>query len=379
MTTDPAFSRDTSLPELFQSSHDDGDDDDDDEQFHSLLHGTQTAARTKPFAAPVLPCSDYSAFCAPSSACQTPINRSEVMRVRSILQGTPNTAIKTRSCPNQLSDKASETSQALTTPLLQRQWKQQYQSMTAEAKRLGIVIQFPAASQTPSQTTSQNSTSRASRASRASKGGGGGGIVCSSADWTITSYLTLTQAPRFIPEKMWFLVYQREVCPLTGKEHWQGYVQYRKVVNLKAAQFMTGCKDQHMEPTFGSPKQNVAYCTKDDTRKPGTVPFQIGFLQPRYEGVDPSKAMYTYLKNNGVSDQVLLGLPELANVMAHQPVKSSSCVSPLSQQPVGLSNPTIISSHLILVLQGCSKVYTHVKFYFQFIFDIISVPAGTDQ
>ena len=87
----------------------------------------------------------------------------------------------------------------------------------------------------------------------------------------------------------------------------------------------------------------------------------------------------TYLKNNGVSDQVLLGLPELANVMAHQPVKSSSCVSPLSQQPVGLSNPTIISSHLILVLQGCSKVYTHVKFYFQFIFDIISVPAGTDQ
>ena len=41
-------------------------------------------------------------------------------------------------------------------------------------------------------------------------------------------------------------------------------------------------------------------------------------MQPRIEGVDPTKALYNYYKKKGVTDQALLHVPELANVLAHK-------------------------------------------------------------
>lgn len=82
--------------------------------------------------------------------------------------------------------------------------------------------------------------------------------------WCFTSFKRT--APAFVPEKMKYLVYQQEKCPLTGKLHYQGYV------NLKNQSFMTGVKAAlddlaaHLEVARGSLFQNKAYCSKDNTR-----------------------------------------------------------------------------------------------------------------
>ena len=191
-----------------------------------------------------------------------------------------------RSCPSQVSDARSHLSSnslPLTAPLLD--WQYQRQSVLLNERAIDIANQLDI---TGSQIRSQTAISSASQTSslghkstpysRVSSNKGGKRTSLSSVDWLITSYLSITQAPRYIHQKMWFLAYQREICPTTKKEHWQGYVQFRKVVSLNAAQFMTGCKDQHMEPTYGTPEQNLQYCSKEETRMPGTEPFQVGFF-----------------------------------------------------------------------------------------------------
>ena len=182
-----------------------------------------------------------------------------------------------------------------------------------------------------------------------------------SYDWTITSYRDMSKPPRFIMEKMWFLVFQREVCPRSGNHHWQGYVQFRRMVNLKSAQFLVNCPDQHMEAVQSTPQANYDYCTKIDTRLAGTEPYTEGFMQPRIEGVHGDRAMYAHLRAKGVSDAELYKMPELANVMSSKtlsvdPLKDSQVRKRLCYAVLGAT--TIGKSWIV------RRVCEHVCYHF---------------
>jgi len=73
------------------------------------------------------------------------------------------------------------------------------------------------------------------------------------------------------------LVFQRE-CGNAGTHHLQGYCQFTTRKSFKQAQealnkYFAGC---HLEKAKGSPDQNRAYCTKEDSRVEG--PWEFGSI-----------------------------------------------------------------------------------------------------
>lgn len=72
-----------------------------------------------------------------------------------------------------------------------------------------------------------------------------------------------------------YLVYQEEVGE-SGTSHLQGFVQFGNGVTMRSAKNKLGSRTVHLEKLRGTPAQARAYCMKDDTRKPGTQPVELG-------------------------------------------------------------------------------------------------------
>lgn len=71
-----------------------------------------------------------------------------------------------------------------------------------------------------------------------------------------------------------YVVFQREICPETGKEHWQGYAELFKPCRIKQAQTALGIPKAHMEKRMGTRDQAREYCMKEDSRLWG--PYELG-------------------------------------------------------------------------------------------------------
>lgn len=78
------------------------------------------------------------------------------------------------------------------------------------------------------------------------------------------------------PDAVRFFVYQRELAPTTGQLHVQGYVEFNKQTTMSRCKAFLGRPDAHLERANGSSDDNIAYCTKEDSRAPGAAPCQWG-------------------------------------------------------------------------------------------------------
>lgn len=94
--------------------------------------------------------------------------------------------------------------------------------------------------------------------------------------WFVTCYCPTEDCRSHFKEeakcKMDSYVFQVEICPNTGREHKQaGFILSTKK-RFKQAKEIWGCPQAHLEPAKGTPAEIKAYCTKEETRKPGTTP-----------------------------------------------------------------------------------------------------------
>lgn len=71
-----------------------------------------------------------------------------------------------------------------------------------------------------------------------------------------------------------YIVWQEEVAPDTGTPHLQGYVFFCKKKRLSELKSINSLV--HWEVKRGSAEQARAYCMKAESRKPGTLPREIG-------------------------------------------------------------------------------------------------------
>lgn len=94
-----------------------------------------------------------------------------------------------------------------------------------------------------------------------------------SRNWCFTDHYAGDE-PDIDPRKVRYLVAQQERCPRTGRIHWQGYVQFD--VQQRASVMKKLNPFAHWEIARGKPDQNRAYCTKLETRVPGTDPVELG-------------------------------------------------------------------------------------------------------
>lgn len=59
-----------------------------------------------------------------------------------------------------------------------------------------------------------------------------------------------------------YLIYQKEKCPESGKEHWQFYAEFSKMFRMKAAMVELGVVKGHLEKRRGTQEQARDYCKK---------------------------------------------------------------------------------------------------------------------
>lgn len=90
-------------------------------------------------------------------------------------------------------------------------------------------------------------------------------------NWCFTSFMDAK--PSFDPELFWYIVYQREKAPDTGRLHWQGFCHSKKRMYRRAVQLAIGDEGAHME-CARSIQHAIDYCCKADTRVEG--PFEHG-------------------------------------------------------------------------------------------------------
>ncbi len=77
------------------------------------------------------------------------------------------------------------------------------------------------------------------------------------------------EPPIYQPEYMGFLCYQKEVCPDTKKEHYQGYCELKtRRAMKKLKEIFAG--DPHVEAAKGTAEENIAYCSKLESAFPDT-------------------------------------------------------------------------------------------------------------
>ena len=90
-----------------------------------------------------------------------------------------------------------------------------------------------------------------------------------------------TSREPYFPEDRgcYFLAANLEVCPTTGREHWQGIACFNTVQPAGKVRGMLGQPTAHVGQRSGELSDCIAYCTKLESRKPGTEPVVKG--QPR--------------------------------------------------------------------------------------------------
>lgn len=99
---------------------------------------------------------------------------------------------------------------------------------------------------------------------------------------------TLNNPGNFVPPSLdcvAYMVFQEEVAPATGTEHLQGYVRFKMRKDLSAVKKVWGgtpMEGAHWCVSEGTEEQNRHYCTKEESRKPGTEP--VEYNPEKYEG-----------------------------------------------------------------------------------------------
>lgn len=78
----------------------------------------------------------------------------------------------------------------------------------------------------------------------------------------------------FDEKSMAYMVYQPEVAPTTGQNHLQGYISFHKCIRLSGLKKLNATA--HWEVARGTPHANKVYCTKEESRLPGSTPIEHG-------------------------------------------------------------------------------------------------------
>jgi len=69
----------------------------------------------------------------------------------------------------------------------------------------------------------------------------------------------------FDGDKCRYMCFGRELCPSTGREHWQGFVVFNRTVRIPAAKrsIVVGDGECHLETRRGTRREARDYCAKD--------------------------------------------------------------------------------------------------------------------
>lgn len=109
--------------------------------------------------------------------------------------------------------------------------------------------------------------------------------------------------PIFDETKMKYLAYAKEICPTTGREHWQSYVCWKNAITFD------NCRKKlaphHVEIMHGTLKQNNTYCSKQG------ILIEHGSIPDQGKRTDLNKIKDEILNGNLTVDEICTEDPEV--------------------------------------------------------------------
>lgn len=76
-------------------------------------------------------------------------------------------------------------------------------------------------------------------------------------------FTSFEKDPPVKTDEMSYLVYGKEICPETGKEHWQGYAEFKAQHTINSVKSLLGSNKIHVETRKGTGVEAATYCKKD--------------------------------------------------------------------------------------------------------------------
>lgn len=82
-------------------------------------------------------------------------------------------------------------------------------------------------------------------------------------NWTFTDFSLSKDYVECLSPNITYLIYGKEKCPTTKKEHHQGYLELKNAMTLSAIKKKLKNDTIHLEVARGTAEQNINYCEKD--------------------------------------------------------------------------------------------------------------------
>lgn len=101
-------------------------------------------------------------------------------------------------------------------------------------------------------------------------------------NWLFTSFKTETNFDFSEHESVRYAIWQKERCPTSGREHWQGYIEFNIKCRMSHLKKVLGDQAAHCEGRRGTREQARDYCSKEESRLEG--PFLYGVFEEGGQG-----------------------------------------------------------------------------------------------
>lgn len=141
--------------------------------------------------------------------------------------------------------------------------------------------------------------------------------------------LTFWNEPKGYEGKVRYLVYQCEIAPNTGKEHYQGYCEFKEKISVRQIKKLFDDNTIHCEPRFGKQEQAIEYCTKIASRKEGCEPVVYGTPARQGERSDIAE-IYEDVQNGDTLREILINHRHNAMRMIHAIERTSMILNGFS-------------------------------------------------
>lgn len=112
-----------------------------------------------------------------------------------------------------------------------------------------------------------------------------------------------------VNSRLRYIVCQRERGNGTGRLHWQGYLQLGNPCRHTQVRTILACPWAWVKPARGTPAQCRAYCTKLDTREPGTEPYESGAIAENQGKRSDLVDVFDLVKSGAKTAEVLEAFP----------------------------------------------------------------------
>lgn len=162
-----------------------------------------------------------------------------------------------------------------------------------------------------------------------------------------TCCTALFEEPKPDMELIKFIAYQQEICPTTGKLHFQTYCIFKKKLSIKAAQKALGVPKCHIEPRYGEHKEALDYVKKSETAIDGTFVTLGSYKETEKEqNKNAIKNIVDQIDsgeyNNFTTRQILLHGNKIKNAICYNIEKN-------------VPNWRNVNTHIIFGNSGCGK------------------------